>query len=79
MTRDVFELLVELTIIRFTFLESSLYLVNQIRAIHLELRSLTEYQGSFTAPCLLSRCLPIVCHSIFSVSPAARNGDDIGT
>lgn len=57
MTRDVFELLVELTIIRFTFLESSLYLVNQIRAIHRELRSLTEYQGSFTAPCLLSRCL----------------------
>lgn len=43
--------------IRVTFLESSLYLVNQIGAIYLEPRSLTEYQGPFLAPCLLSRHL----------------------
>lgn len=68
---DVFELLVELTIIRVTFLKSSLYLVNQIGAIHLEPRSLTEYQGPFLAPCLiLFRHLYLYCvtphHSTFS-------------
>lgn len=56
---DVFELLVELTIIRVTFLESSLRLVNQTGAIHLEPRSLTEYQGSFIALPIIQASLPI--------------------
>lgn len=78
---DVLELPVELTIIRVAFLESSLYVVNQIEATHLEPRNLTEYPGSFIAPCLVSKHLYPKCvtpHSV-TVSSAARNGGDIGT
>lgn len=48
--RDVFELLVEWTIIRVTFLESSLYLVNQIWASHLEPRNFTDTRAPSSLP-----------------------------